>query len=380
MATVREKRPGYWEVRVFAGRDATGKKVQVSRTLRGTKRDAQRLAAQLTLRPTPVAGRRTVEELIDAYVTHRSPTWSIQTRSSYASRVRILKADPIASIAVVRLSVSDIDAWHLRMRRAGTGEPTIRNNHSFLRSVFQQAVRWEWITHNPFASATPRSAKVQPRGVMSPEEVQAVLAAALGIDPAAHLALRLAAVGGLRRAELAALRWDSVADGSLVVAQQVVVDRTIGADNPACYVVSPTKTANRRVVSLDERTHRLIAELRLERQVVSPWMFSIEDRPPAPDRIGWWWTRARKLSGIDVCWRLHDLRHFSATQAIAGGHDIRAVAARLGHADASMTLRVYAHAVAGRDQQIASTMASVLDAEELAGVPSPPKRTAGRRP
>ncbi|MCC6435092.1 MAG: hypothetical protein IT196_08700, partial [Acidimicrobiales bacterium] len=149
MATVREKRPGYWEVRVFAGRDAAGRKVQISRTLRGTKRDAQRLAAQLTLRPTPLAGRRTVEELIDAYVTHRSPTWSIQTRYSYASRVRIVKADEIAGLAVARLSVKDIDAWHLRMRRAGTGDPTIRNNHSFLRSVFQQALRWEWITHNP---------------------------------------------------------------------------------------------------------------------------------------------------------------------------------------------------------------------------------------
>ena len=84
-------------------------------------------------------------------------------------------------------------------------------------------------------------------------------------------------------------------------------------------------------------------------------------RRAAPDRIGWWWTRARKLSGIDRRWRLHDLRHFSATQAIAGGHDIRAVAARLGHADASMTLRVYAHAIASRDRQIAGTMAAVID-------------------
>ncbi len=319
------------------------------------------MAAQLTLRPTPLAGRRAVEELIDAYVTHRSPTWSIQTRYSYASRVRIVKADEIAGLAVARLSVKDIDAWHLRMRRAGTGDPTIRNNHSFLRSVFQQALRWEWITHNPFAAAPPRTSKVEPRSAMSPEDVHAVLASASEIDPAAHLALRLAAVAGLRRAELAALRWESVVEKSLVVANQVVVDRE-GADGAVgCFVVTPTKTANRRVVSLDDRTLRLIAELRFERQAVSPWLFSVEDRPPAPDRIGWWWTRARKMSGIDVRWRLHDLRHFSATQSIAGGHDIRTVAARLGHADASMTLRVYAHAVAGRDRQIAGTMAAVID-------------------
>jgi hypothetical protein len=56
-----------------------------------------------------------------------------------------------------------------------------------------------------------------------------------------------------------------------------------------------------------------INELRFERQVISSWMFSHEDRSAAPDRIGWWWTRARKVSGIDRRWRLHDLRHFSAT-------------------------------------------------------------------
>ena len=66
-------------MRVFAGYDDNGKPMQMSRTLRGTKKDAQRVAAQLTLKPTPAAGRRTVAELIDAYVKHKTPTWAIQT-------------------------------------------------------------------------------------------------------------------------------------------------------------------------------------------------------------------------------------------------------------------------------------------------------------
>ena len=47
MATIREKRPGVWEVRVFTGADARGRPTQMSRTVRGGKRDAQKLAAQL---------------------------------------------------------------------------------------------------------------------------------------------------------------------------------------------------------------------------------------------------------------------------------------------------------------------------------------------
>ena len=39
-------------------------------------------------------------------------------------------------------------------------------------------------------------------------------------------------------------------------------------------------------------------------------------------------------------WRLHDLRHWSATVSIGQGHDVRTVAGRLGHSNPAMTLRV----------------------------------------
>ena len=41
MATIREKQPGVWEVRVFTGRDDRGRPTQTSRTVRGGKRDAR---------------------------------------------------------------------------------------------------------------------------------------------------------------------------------------------------------------------------------------------------------------------------------------------------------------------------------------------------
>src|SRR6478735_11392654 len=62
-------------------------------------------------------------------------------------------------------------------------------------------------------------------------------------------------------------------------------------------------------------------------------------------------------------WRLHDLRHWSATEAIGRGHDIRTVAGRLGHANPAMTLRTYAHALDGADAGVAATLAVALDGE-----------------
>ena len=46
--------------------------------------------------------------------------------------------------------------------------------------------------------------------------------------------------------------------------------------------------------------------------------------------------------------------------AIAGGHDVRTVAHRLGHADPAMTLRVYAYAIEAVDQGVADTLGSLL--------------------
>ena len=80
MATVRERKPGVWEVRAFTGRDERGRPTQVSRTVRGTKKDAQRVAAELTVRPVTRAASATVAELLAQWVEQNEATWAASTR------------------------------------------------------------------------------------------------------------------------------------------------------------------------------------------------------------------------------------------------------------------------------------------------------------
>jgi integrase len=54
------------------------------------------------------------------------------------------------------------------------------------------------------------------------------------------------------------------------------------------------------------------------------------------------WNAATKLAALPDT-TAHDLRHWFASALIAAGLNVKIVAERLGHADASMTLRVYAH-------------------------------------
>lgn len=360
MATIRERRKGVWEVRAYTGRNADGRPVQVSRTVRGGRRDAERMAAELTLKPSRSAGR-SVADLLQAWLEVKTPAWASSTHRDAVSRVALIEADPIARLPVARLSVSDVDRWVARMRTAGVGESSIRNRHQSLRSALSQAVRWEWISVNSASSAPLQRARRLPRGVMATEDVRAVIEAAAEVHPMAPMALRLAAASGARRSELAGLRWDRIDDDRITIDRVIGVVRERGERGRPTLVEQPTKTANQRTVAIDAATAATLVELRAERESYAPWLFSDTDGPPHPDRIGWWWRRSRELADIDAKWRLHDLRHWSATQAIASGTDVRTVATRLGHADASMTLRVYAHALKNADADLAEQLGNELD-------------------
>lgn len=363
MATIRERRPGVWEVRGFTGRDERGQPTQVSRTVHGGKKDALRVAAEMTVQPAATSGRRTVGELLDLWLEHNESAWSPATRRDQTSRVSQVKADPIGRASLARLTVPDVDRWHTRLRKAGVGEGSLRNQHTVLRAALSQGLRWGWVQTNVASAACLSRRKQVPRGSLTADEVRRVLAAAATFDPAAGVALRLAAVTGARRSELAALRWEDLEGDRLTVDSSVAIIRHGSRGDPREPTLSddPTKTANRRVVTLDATTVEVVAALRAERGRFGPWMLNVGDRPVNPERVTAWWRRARKLAGLDERWRLHDLRHWSATLAVGHGHDLRTVANRLGHANPAMTLRVYAHAIEAGDRGVAETLGATLD-------------------
>jgi integrase len=155
------------------------------------------------------------------------------------------------------------------------------------------------------------------------------------------------------------MRWADVVDGQLLIDSAIEV--VSWGDGRPTVRDAANKTGIERTLTLDAVTVELVEGLRSERERYGPWMFTMGVDPPKPDAIGWWWRRARKLGGIDEKWRLHDLRHWSATVAIGSGHDVRTVANRLGHASPDVTPRIYAHAFAAADEALAASLGGILD-------------------
>ncbi len=365
MATLRERKPGVWEVRVFVGNDERGRPRQVSRTVRGTKRAAQRAAAQLTVARPAASDGRTVADVLDAWIEMHTPTWAASTVRDQTSRASLVKADNLARTPLGRLAVVDVDRWHTRLRAAGVGESSLRNQHLVLRAALSQAARWGWVATNVAALATLGRRTTKPPAAMTAADVRAVIAAGEALDPAAGLAFRLAAITGARRSELCALVWGDVNSDRLTIDSSIAIERegSINDKRKPALTDGATKTANQRTVRLDPRTMAAIEVLRVEREKWGPWMLNPGERPLNPERMTRWWSLARRDAGIGSHWRLHDLRHWSATEAIGRGHDIRTVAGRLGHANPAMTLRTYAHAIDGADAGVAATLAESLDGQ-----------------
>ncbi len=215
-----------------------------------------------------------------------------------------INGDRIALLSVARLTIEDVERWHARLRDEGLADVSIRNIHGVLRAALTQAVRWGWFTRNVASLAELSSRKVAARGVMSASEIRSVIAAGDAIGSEVGLMLRIAAVTGARRSELAALQWTDVTDGVLTIDSAIEIDRR--RENVA-LADAPTKTANQRRLTLDAATLLIVEREQAEREEFGPWMFTIGDSPPNPDRIGYWWRLAREKSGINVKWRLHDL-------------------------------------------------------------------------
>ena len=80
---------------------------------------------------------------------------------------------------------------------------------------------------------------------------------------------------------------------------------------------------------------------------------------------------ARMVGKLGIRTHLHAIRHYSATELLASGVDLRTVAGRLGHGSGgATTLKVYAAWVARADQQASELLAARLPSRALRADPS----------
>jgi len=263
---------------------------------------------------------------------------------------------------------------------------TVSHIHRTLRKALADAVDVEQLLAvNPAErSKRPRNRGAEPGRVWTTEQLDSLLTVARAHRLFAFY--RLAACTGARRGELLYLRWQAVDLGAAEI--------TFGGSTAVIRgqrVEGTTKGGRSRVVSIDKETvvilrehHRQQAEERLA--AGSAWtdndglVFTTRwGEPLYPDTVTALMNKLisgynKKVAGPAQPLphaRLHDLRHLHATTLLLAGVPVHVVAARLGHADPAVTLRIYSHVLREHAIGIGDVFAQAVQASVSKSVSKP---------
>jgi integrase len=393
------------QVRVFAGYDpVTGKQRYLTESVPGTDRAARRRAEKAMTRLQAQVDKQRVPEtslslgrVLDEWLVTNE--LEDTTRRTYVGYIERTIKPAIGTEPIDRLNARTLESLYRELRRCRArcdGKPaiqkhtrsgdhdcvrakckphvcspmaasTVRQVHSIISGALTAAVRWEWIDSNPARVAQRPRAKTPEPDPPSVAEAARLLDAAFEMDDDWGTLVWLVMMTGLRRGEVCALRWRDIDldTETIDIRRNYILHKGVGTEKD-------TKTHQMRRIALDSETIALLREHHrrtserleeLDRKVTNEtYVFTgvktpDHSKPYSPHAVS---SRYREMAdrlGIDT--HIHALRHYSATELLSAGIDLRTVAGRLGHGGGgATTLRVYAAWVAGSDRKAAEILGS----------------------
>lgn len=429
---VRRRGAGYVYV-VELDRDADGKRRQRWRSGFRTKREAESALtdalAALKAGEDVAPDKLTVGVfLTERWLPSAAATLRPGTLSLYETLVRVHIVPAIGGRRLQGLTGADLNRLYAQLAAEGSEEGrgplgihAVRRVHGVMHRALRDAVRWKAVTRNVADDADPPLASAQQREMSTwdAEQLGRFLEAADGLagertaagtrrsrkgaecaytrtraaDPMQVALWYTAALTGMRRGEVAGLRWSDLdlAEGTASVQRaRVMVDGAV-------QVSSPKTARGRRVVSLDPL---VVAELRRWRatqlEEFMRYRTAWDDREPTADGKGRprhifthlvrsagqggedlygvpirpdWMCRAFRALATEAALppiRLHDLRHTWATLAFQANAHPKTVSDQLGHANISVTLDIYSHVLPGLQAEATSRVAALVQATRKA--------------
>ena len=236
----------------------------------------------------------------------------------------------------------------------GLSSAVVTNALSLLRRVCSLHVKAGLLTSNPAAGCKALVGQVSQRheppkrevDSWTQEEARELLVLAAEREKFLLPALELAFATGMRRGELLGLTWADVDFRR----KRLTVRRSLVRGH-----ITQPKSKRMRTIPLSPTLAMTLKALRAEQKKSAPW--SPESAVVAAPMGGRWeeanfaraWRRLRNRSDVRPL-AFHCTRHTFATLALEAGRSIKWVANILGHADATTTLRVYAHALDAGDE------------------------------
>ena len=365
MAHIRKRGPRRWEVSVHVG---GGKRRW--RSVRGTKRQAERVAARLEedvqsgglVEPSAATLGAYLEQWLESHVRLQNAP---RTYHGYRYHVERYLQPRLGHLRLSQLRPLHLQGLYVELRQQGLTR-TVDYVHQVVRKALNDAVRLQVLARNPAIAARPPRSRPRRVDIPSIEAVRAALAALRGTD--LELPIRLAVTTGVRPGELVALRWRDLD----LESGRARIRQTLQRIKGQGLIFAPTKThRSTRTIALDARVVEQLKQHRTcqaaRQQELGPLyadhdlVFAQADGRPVDSTLMLQrFQRALRRANLPVL-RIKDLRHVHASIMLSEGVHPRVVQEQLGHASITLTLDTYSHVTPGIQAEAVQRVGKVLD-------------------
>jgi integrase len=274
--------------------------------------------------------RQTVSELAQYWMENYAKP--VKSYSSVRRDIGILNNHILpyfGTTPLAKVSARMVELWLSSLRNQKGQSPKSCNNClGLLRKMFNDAVRWQYILHNPVVCVMSLKIDQQDFSFWTKDEVRQFLSFIKEKKPEYHLVYAIALYCGLRRGEMKALDWDCVG----------FQNRLLTVKRSYCYSANKLKgTKNNKIrrVPMNQILYDLLVEVRSKKS--SQYLMPDFDFNHS-HRI----TRELAVQAGVKSIRFHDLRHTFASNFMMAGGNIYDLQQLLGHSTIKMTER-YSH-------------------------------------
>jgi integrase len=365
---IKQRSAGSWTIQASGGFNDAGRRVRVTRTVRGSRRDAERaltkLLHEVDTGTVVVDGRTPLERYLeDRWLPHATTRVRPTTHERYRSLMRGHVEPRIGRVRLANLRPSHIQSVVDGMLADGLAPRTVGQAYRVLSAALRQGVRWQVLPTNPALAVSPPRPDRPTLAIPDGDAVRRLLDEAHG---ALRVAVLLAASTGMRRGEVAGLRWSAIAGA------RVSVNASLQRAHGQLVFVEPKTDRSRRTITLPSITVEALKRWRKdqnERRLLLGEAWDDADvvidrgdgRPVDPGELSHAFARLCSRVGLEGV-RLHDLRHAFATQLLAANVHPKVVSDALGHASTAFTMDVYSHILPSMGEQVADAMEAALSA------------------
>lgn len=329
---------------------------------------------------------KTFEQYASAvYMKKKEKSIAENTRLSYWSNLNQHIFPRLGNYLMIDINQAMITSLLLDFQESHSYGSTIKV-YNILNAIFKMAYKDDTICKNPMDKVDRPNQKKDDKAIteadkaLFEDDLIYILECVQNEPLKWQVFMYLAADTGCRRGELVGLQWSDInwkkktisirhnlqyskAKGVYDVTPKGGRFRTVDLGDDTIAILkeyksqlteeSDNSTGNNSVIDINDYRKK-------EEKKLPKWIFTIEgsDEPMHPTSPTHYFRQFGKRYNVPG-FHPHLLRHTSASLSLTHGGDVKSIAERLGHKDASVTLKMYAHA---NDESIRAAGQAARDA------------------